>query len=498
MSCTRACFGGAVSVEYAKRSQAPGSISPGDRVPAGRECALDGDGVRLTAKLTAAASVGIASVLALHAVMRIDREQDLFDDDLRRDHAALGEALAAAVEGVGEDSGLEGVEALIEEADAARGHLRIRWVRGPGPAERVSEVIERDGRRYLRTSVAAVVPGVVGHVELTESLEASERFVYETVVRTAVAALATLAVCAFAVHLAGRSIVEQPLAAIVRHIRRIGEGDWSVARRPSRSDEIGVLGVELDGMCHRLAELQAAEQAQRAEKESTLEQLRHAGRLATVGQLAAGVAHELGTPLNVISARAKMIVSGESSHEEALDDAKVIRAQTEKITRIIRQLLDFARRRAPERTLTDLSAIAGRALSMLESVAHQEGVVLRLAEGPPAFARVDAGQVEQVLTNLIMNGIQAQPDGGFVEVSVARDSIGAIFVVRDAGPGIPVDQRASVFEPFFTTKSVGEGTGLGLSVVLGLVTDHGGRVEIEDEPEGGARFSVAIPDGAND
>jgi signal transduction histidine kinase len=296
--------------------------------------------------------------------------------------------------------------------------------------------------------------------------------------------------------LAGWLILARPLSPILAKISRVGRGDLGGPLAMRRTDELGTIALELDHMCTRLSDLQERATQETEARIAALDQLRHADRLGTVGKLASGVAHELGTPLNVVSARAKMILRGDSETEDEIrDDARVIVEQSDRMTAIIRQLLDFARPRRPSREPADLRALAGSILSMLGPLAARHRVELALEDGPPVEAEVDVGQIQQVMTNLIMNAIQAQPGGGKVDVHIESEGDRAIVRVADDGPGIPEDVRARIFEPFFTTKDVGEGTGLGLSVVHGIVQEHGGRIEVE-HGERGARFTVELPRGA--
>ena len=248
------------------------------------------------------------------------------------------------------------------------------------------------------------------------------------------------------------------------------------------------------------------------------EQLQHANRLATVGQLAAGVAHELGSPLQVVSGRAKMIAVGESTGEDAKESGQIILDQARRMTEIIRGLLDFARRRSAARTPTRVLDLARHAHAMLEPIAHKLGVSLELVElegDEGSTLEIDAIQIQQALTNLVMNAIQAVSAGGHVTIEVVRlraphppDSSGllraptspggadtncACLRVIDDGPGISDEDQERVFEPFFTTKDVGEGTGLGLSVAHGLVRDNGGWITVESMLGKGARFSIVFP-----
>jgi signal transduction histidine kinase len=258
-------------------------------------------------------------------------------------------------------------------------------------------------------------------------------------------------------------------------------------------DEMALLGRSLDQMAESLTELHEKNEREAKQRLDALEQLRHADRLATVGKLAAGVAHELGTPLNVVTARAKMIARGSSKGDEAKDDARVIAEQGERITNIIRQLLDFARAHKPRRSPHDLSKICRKAGTLLEPLARKQGVIVRV-EGDPIVASVDEGQLHQVIMNLIVNAVHAQPNGGVVRVIVDESEPGWARVrVEDDGPGIPDELRDRVFDPFFSTKDVGEGTGLGLSVSYGIVREHGGRLEVSRAPSKGACLTATFP-----
>jgi signal transduction histidine kinase len=237
-----------------------------------------------------------------------------------------------------------------------------------------------------------------------------------------------------------------------------------------------------------------------------IEQLRHADRLSTVGKLASGIAHELGTPLTVVSGRARLIADGLSG-EETRESALTIADQAQRMTRIIRQLLDFARRRSAAKSPEDLRAVARQTVSLLSPLADKRGARITLDEpDTPLMAEVDVGQLQQALTNLVVNAIQAMPRGGAVRCAVGRaparppaDHGGAegeylSVAVTDEGEGMSEETMAHIFEPFFTTKPVGEGTGLGLSVTYGIVKDHGGWIELESSPGAGTRFTIRLPE----
>jgi two-component system NtrC family sensor kinase len=273
--------------------------------------------------------------------------------------------------------------------------------------------------------------------------------------------------------------------------RRIGAGDLTGPLLLGGRDELARVAGALDRMCDRLAE--------------TRDQLRHADRLSTVGKLASGIAHELGTPLNVVGGRAKRILR-RAVPPDTGEDARIIVEQTDRMAAIIRQLLDFARRRGAARAPADVAGIARDVLRLLAPIAAKREVTLELDDGGAAArVPVDAGQIQQALTNLVMNGIQAMPRGGELRVAITRaratrpppgegpEAEYLVVRVRDAGEGIRPEHLPHVFEPFFTTKDVGEGTGLGLSVTYGIVAEHGGFIDVESEPGRGATFTVHLP-----
>lgn len=240
-----------------------------------------------------------------------------------------------------------------------------------------------------------------------------------------------------------------------------------------------------------------------SQRESAVVQLRHADRLNTVGKLASGIAHELGTPLNVVAGRASLIASHHIEGEEACRSARVIVEQASRMTTIIEKLLTFARRGGAQRTNVDLVRVVRETVSLLEPLARKQHVEFEVDAKGTHVGRVNAGEIQQVLTNLIMNAVQAMPDGGVIHIGVEspvqREETGAFFVclsVRDEGVGIPPDVLPHVFDPFFTTKEVGTGTGLGLSVTFGIVRDHGGFIEARSPGGGGSRgaeFLVFLP-----
>jgi signal transduction histidine kinase len=233
---------------------------------------------------------------------------------------------------------------------------------------------------------------------------------------------------------------------------------------------------------------------ERALRSMAVDQLRHAERLNVIGTMAAGVAHELGTPLNVIGGCAELLAEG-SSDEHVLRRTKMILDQVTRVSTIIRRLLDFGHRERAKSARVDLNAVATGASELLTSTANKHNCTIKIETTDAVGVAGHAAELEQVISNLILNAVQAMERGAImVRVGAERDvrRIGWI-EVEDCGSGMAPQTLARIFDPFFTTKGVGEGTGLGLSVSYGIVRDHQGTIEVDSEVGRGSRFRVVLP-----
>jgi len=238
------------------------------------------------------------------------------------------------------------------------------------------------------------------------------------------------------------------------------------------------------------------------EKFRLQEQLRHADRLATIGQLAAGVAHELNEPLGNILGFAQLAQKHPDLPEQIAQDLEKIVATSLHARQIINNLMLFARQKPPQKTQVDLNAVVEEGLCFLESRCARNAITIvrALWPGLPEIT-ADASQLRQVFVNLAVNAIQAMPGGGTLTVTTRRSGGCALLRVEDNGIGMSKPVLKSIFIPFFTTKDVNEGTGLGLPVIHGIVTSHGGTIHVESSPDRGARFDIELPlaaDGKTD
>jgi two-component system NtrC family sensor kinase len=277
-----------------------------------------------------------------------------------------------------------------------------------------------------------------------------------------------------------------PCTAVMRHARL--PGTYEVSASALGADRSGGVVVVLKDVTGEL---------------DHQERLQRSGRLADIGQLAAGVAHEINTPLASIALRAESLLkSAEDPRLVAVDAFKnfprYLRTIDEEVFRckkIISALLDFSRPRRAEARDIDLNQIAEKAADLVGHQSKLKQVTLAI-ELEPALPHVtaDDGQVRQALLALVINALDATPSGGAVTVSTARRDDGMVAVtVADTGTGIPPEHLDKIFTPFFTTKPVGQGTGLGLSACHGIVTAHGGDIRVETEVGTGTRMTMILP-----
>lgn len=309
----------------------------------------------------------------------------------------------------------------------------------------------------------------------------------------------------------------------VGRVNMDGREWWSPERRPTvawqraeiviRGQERGAVEVGYTEECPELDEgpflaeerklieaisMQVAVFAERREAEierSTLaEQLRHADRLATIGQLAAGVAHELNEPLGNILGLGELALATENLPEALGRDLHKIVDATLFAREIIRKLMLFSRQAPPRTGFVSVNSIVRDGLFFLQARCQRAGITVerQLEENLPQII-ADAGQIHQVLVNLVVNAIQAMPEGGRLLLETLTEDGDIVMAVEDTGVGMTRDVVSQIFYPFFTTKDVDEGTGLGLAVVHGIVTAHGGRVDVRTAPGEGTRFEVRLP-----
>ena len=292
-----------------------------------------------------------------------------------------------------------------------------------------------------------------------------------------------------------------PIQRLAEGARHLEERDYS-HRLPMRGyDELDDLAATFNSMAATIEQRDARISAYMQDLESEVldrtEELLHAERLAAVGEMVAGIAHEIGTPLNVISGYAEDLLS-QSDDSETEDDLNVIVNETGRIADLVRGLQDFARPRLPAHDWIDIGDAAAEVARLLRGAGRAEKVTVDVETiGGPALAYVDPQAIKQALLNLVVNAIHASDAGGNVQVEVRARGDKTRITVTDEGHGIEDDVRKRIFDPFFSTKSPGQGTGLGLAIVKRIVEGHGGNITVESSPGVGSRFEISLPKEAH-
>ncbi|MBK9795537.1 MAG: HAMP domain-containing protein [Holophagaceae bacterium] len=278
-----------------------------------------------------------------------------------------------------------------------------------------------------------------------------------------------------------RRLVVRPVAALVEGTRRVSAGDLTVTIPENDKHELGKLAKAFNAMIRNLADTQ--------------NQLAQADKLASVGRLAAGVAHEINNPLTGVLSYASLLRKRMDHDASACEDLDVIVRETVRCRGIIRGLLDFARPAAPARKPTDLNEVVRRAVSVVMTQLSLQKVDLSLDLDPDlSTVSADGNQIQQVVVNLLLNAADAiGNEGGRIRAATRPGPSASMeILVEDGGRGIAAEDLPRIFEPFFTTKG-NHGTGLGLAVSWGIAEAHGGSLEVQSEIGKGTCFTLRLP-----
>lgn len=390
----------------------------------------------------------------------------------------------------------------------------------------LAEEVLVDGQTYVRTAVPMVVdektifgsrPRTIGAVLVEAAVPKGT--VAAGVKRLTILSMAlVVAVVAIATYFLFRRLVYKPIGTLLIAMARVEAGDLSANVPPRAQDEVGLLTVSFNRMIDRLREFadERAAHAQQLETrvhEATVklaernDQLADANiqlfeiqrrlgqmeRLATAGQLAAQFAHEVGTPLNLISGHVQLL-QARATDERSIKRLEIIAAQIARIEHIVRNMLDQTRRPAPNYEPVDLGNLVARIADTIAPTLAARHVELHAnldPELPPVDA--DADQLQQVFINLVNNSLDAMPDGGRLSVEARRTGDEIQIQVSDTGHGIREDDLPHVFDALFTTKEHGRGSGLGLAVSRDIVKEHRGTIDVSSWPNTGTTFVLTLP-----
>ena len=306
-------------------------------------------------------------------------------------------------------------------------------------------------------------------------------------------------------------VVIRPLDGFLAAIRRIGAGHIQERVSVYSDDEVGELATEFNRMADQLEASQATLEERVKERTRALEQsqsqLVQASKLAALGELVGGIAHEVNTPIGIIIMRlASLQPEAKESglSDDLIDDLEVIQRQANKVAQITSGLLAFARQTPFSPKPTQINQVVENAVGLVENVMRNKGILYQahLASNLPLVS-LDSTRIEQVLLNLFNNAMDAMPSGGTLSVTTEvtqlnGGTLGVRVCVQDTGEGILKEHVDRLFDPFFTTKEVGKGTGLGLSISYGLVQEHGGELLVESEHGNGTRFWFVLPTAQDD
>jgi signal transduction histidine kinase len=224
--------------------------------------------------------------------------------------------------------------------------------------------------------------------------------------------------------------------------------------------------------------------------------LAQAEKLASIGQLASGVAHEINNPLGVIQCYANLIAKSQPPDPQILQDVDIIRKHTDQCRSVVEALLNFSRAAEPQKKETDIHACIDEVVSVLDLQLQKEKFVIarRFDSSLPPIT-IDGNKIKQVLMNLLINASQAMAEGGRIDIETMRvdDGKAMAILITDTGQGISPEHLPKIFDPFFTTKGPEAGTGLGLSVSYGIIQQHGGQISVDSAPGNGSTFTIRLP-----
>lgn len=475
--------------------------------------------------------VPLIAVTALFGYLYHQRSREMLREELAREGRAIALVVQISVEDYLRNHQLADLKQLV---DRITGYERVLGLRVFGDDGRLiyqSQVLDtfpfqhwpelravlrshqpaQTHRRFgAETATGFVFPllhpdgRLIGAVQvlqlesyMTQDAGAMRDFIIELTIAMAIASMLLIL-------LVTRYSVARPIERLARSFREVGAGDLSARVAVGSDDELGNLAREFNSMCERLEATQRSLTEEQEERRKMEAHMARAERLAGLGRLAAGLAHEIGTPLNVISGRARSLQRNASGDPAAEKKFQIISEQIERIAEIVRDMLDFGRIRPSSRQLTDLVATLETILDLADGQLNRSGIeVVRAFAGDLPAVIADANQLQQVFLNLLLNAMDAMEHGGTLRLAVdarslARAGTGGpqpmvAVTFEDSGSGIAPEHRERVFDPFFTTKDAGKGTGLGLSVSYRIVEEHGGWIELESQVGLGTSVTVLLP-----
>ena len=471
--------------------------------------------MRIGTRLTLVLLLCVMPVLAAYTYWSVE-QSNVYTNELKQSARAVSAGVAPAVdqEVIAQEWNKIGDAFRKLNAEGTRSALLHKdgtlWYSLPDfPAEVVAaarvQLAQRKSEEFGPTTGARswfceLVPlkgesgHVIGYLLEVQDWTKAARDIQAQSIASVIVALVLMGIVATVIPLTVNRYVSRPLADLSAKVMKFSADDSG----RGAGSEVELLGEEFRRLDQQL-DTARTDIAGRHRRELELErELQRADRLATIGALAAGLAHEIGTPMGVIRVRAEDLQQDGTISEESREKLGIIVRQIDRVTRIVRMLLDYARKSESHMAVSDLRTIAERALTLLEPEAVHRNVKIITQLGIDVLPiKCDADQIEQVFVNMIMNALDAMQRGGGTLRVIANgehrhDGSRAMIAFEDTGAGIAPEHEARLFSPFFTTKEPGKGTGMGLAVSQSIVREHDGEITFSSGPAG-SRFVVAIP-----
>jgi signal transduction histidine kinase len=470
--------------------------------------------LRLATRLLIPLLTAVAGIMIGFALWALVQRERILVGEARRETQAYATALGLALDAAFRDPDRSGVPAIVDRITRqpsiyavlvydrdGKALFRPDTVELGPPPSAVGSVLATGLPTELERAIGDVdvysvlqpILGeggaVVGAFEVAQPLSFVEQEKARTRSRFLLNTVVLIAAVTVLIQWLVRRLVSDPLASFEEGVRAFGTGRLDHRIHLDTSiGELDAVAAEFNRMASSL-EVARSDLVRGAEERLSLERhVRQAEKMAVIGQLAAGLAHEIGAPLHVIRGRADLLAKRTAGGEAESRALRIIVEQIDRITGIVRSLLDFARTREPRMVAVELGSVVDAVVELVSSETSRRGIEVSKARLTTARVLGDRDQLQQVVLNLLLNAVHALQDvDGRRSITLEiRDDAwapGALSLrVTDSGPGIPVALRERVFEPFFTTKTDGAGTGLGLAMARRIVEEHGGTVSIEDPP----------------
>ena len=470
--------------------------------------------MRIGTRLTIVLMLCVMPVIAAYTYWSV-AQSNLYVNELKQSARAISSGLAPAVSEEVATQEWNKIDDAFRKMNAAGTHSALLrkdgtlWRSNPNfPVELVdaariqvahSQAAEFEPTEGARNWFCELVPlkgkngDIIGYLLEVQDWTKVARDNRAHAIAAIVVALILMGVVATVIPVMVHRYVSRPLADLSAKVMKFSAKDSG-----REGSEVELLSEEFRRLDQQLNRART-DLEDRHRRELELErELQRADRLATIGALAAGLAHEIGTPMGVIRVRAEALQNDETTSADSRVKLGIIVRQIDRIARIVRMLLDYSRKSESHKAICDLRTIAERAMTLLEPEAARRGVrtVARLGENP-LMVNCDADQLEQVFVNLIMNALDAMNrNGGTLRVTANSEKINdgsrAMLAFEDTGAGVAPEHEDRLFTPFFTTKEPGKGTGMGLAVSQSIVREHDGEITFSTNASG-SRFVVAIP-----